>query len=77
MSEQAKRRYAKLPDRTRVLVVRFRDQDGHVVRWTGECSGCSEYEDGHQLVAPMGCSECGYTGKRRREEWVPLTGLPY
>lgn len=33
--------------------------------WTEECSGCSEYIDGHKIYDACGCSECGYTGKRR------------
>lgn len=31
---------------------------------TVSCSGCSEYDEGYFRGA-MGCSECGYTGKRR------------
>jgi rRNA maturation endonuclease Nob1 len=64
-----------LVDGKRVKVVRFRGQDGMVVRWTDSCSGCtSSYEEaGTVLDKGMGCSECGHTGKRRNEEWVPLT----
>lgn len=40
--------------------------DGSVceaTEWTQNCSGC----DGN------GCSECGYHGRRRCGQWVPLT----
>lgn len=74
---KSRRKYATLDDgegtKHRVLIVRFRGINGHIVRWTGTCSGCTEYVEGQLAYEPMGCSECGYTGKRRREEWVPLT----
>jgi hypothetical protein len=54
------------------------------VRWTESCSGCLETNEG---VVPAGyewdekarchrgtgCRECGYTGKRRRCELVPVS----
>jgi hypothetical protein len=54
-----------------------------LVRWTSSCTGCLDSSDGHPINAAAyddvrmcwvgpGCSECGYTGKRRREEWVPI-----
>lgn len=75
-------RYRRVDDR-RVRVVMHDGFEGFMVRWTDACTGCFEYVDGH---APMGsvwdskakchvgvgCHECGYTGKRRREEWVPF-----
>ena len=48
--------------------------DGQVhelARWTEECSGCTEYSMGHKIYGPAGCHECGYTGKRRHQMWVP------
>lgn len=62
----------------RVKVVRFRGKDGFVVRFTTTCSGCTPgYEEsgggGHERG--MGCYECGYTGKSRHLEWVPLPKL--
>lgn len=45
---------------------------GYEVRWTEECTGCTEREDGHLVSGPTGCSECGHTGKRRRVAWVPF-----
>lgn len=47
----------------------------HLARWTTACSGCKpEYSDidtrGH------GCSECGYTGRRRHAYWVPAEKFP-
>lgn len=59
----------------RVKVVRFERQDGMVVRWTQHCSGCTPgYEEsgGAHFERGAGCSECGYTGRSRRVEWVPL-----
>lgn len=42
--------------------------------FTQGCSGCScdcgdGYPCGHEN---HGCHECGYTGKRRAEYWIPL-----
>ena len=34
--------------------------------WSDDCSGCTEAgEYGGRKYGPFGCSECGYTGKRR------------
>jgi hypothetical protein len=65
------REYVKV-DGTRFLVVMLHGKRGFVVRWTGACSGCVSDEEcvSHDIGA--GCYECGYTGKRRREEWLPL-----
>lgn len=60
------------PRKTRVMVVVVDGHEGFVVRWTANCSGCTNYVDGQLSDGPHGCSECGYTGKRRREEWVPF-----
>ena len=60
---------------TRIKVVRFQRQDGMEVRWTETCSGCTpSYEEsgGATHECGSGCHECGYTGRRRRVEWVPL-----
>lgn len=50
--------------------------------WVGPCSGCHETMDGHPfpgqtydkngVALGAGCSECGYTGKRRHYEAIPL-----
>ena len=66
------RRYVVQGDR-RYLVVAVNGKPGIIVRWTDVCYGCTEFLDGHLIYGPSGCSECGYTGKRRRAEWVPLT----
>lgn len=60
---------------TRVKVVRVDEKDGFVVRFTDDGSGCTPgYEEsGGAAREGMGCSECGYTGRRRRVGWVPLT----
>ena len=41
--------------------------------WTSGCSGCT---NGHE-DAGSGCSECGYRGRVRRSEWVPVKGMTY
>lgn len=40
-------------------------------QWSQACSGCYE---GHEIGSGvgMGCSECGYTGRRRNGAWAPL-----
>jgi len=45
--------------------------DGQVAEaatWTVACTGCSETLEG----VGHGCSECGYTGRRRGGCWFPL-----
>jgi hypothetical protein len=53
-----------------------------LAKWTSSCTGCTNSEDGHLIgeypfdnkancFIGSGCSECGYTGKRRQEHWVP------
>lgn len=53
-----------------------KDEKGWSVRarWTRECSGCScDCGDGYGCShGAGGCDECGYTGKRREEMWIPL-----
>lgn len=65
-------------------VVTFDGMPGFVVRWTSSCSGClevGEYGSGEGLYpfdekakchVGAGCSECGFTGKRRQEHWIPF-----
>lgn len=54
----------------------------HIARWTSHCTGCLESNEGHHVGeypfdekagchVGSGCHECGYTGKRRHEMWVP------
>lgn len=66
------RRYAKVDGR-RVLVVVVDGFDGYVVRHTQHCSGCTEVPE---MTSPpdrgFGCEECGYTGRRRWEHWIPF-----
>ncbi len=40
--------------------------------YTAPCSGCSEYSGG-EAKNSNGCSECGYTGKRRNGCPVPAS----
>jgi hypothetical protein len=76
MTTIEKRRYRILDDgdghKYRVLVVIHEGIEGHIVRWTTSCSGCTEYVDGQWAYGPMGCGECGYSGKRRQQAWVPI-----
>lgn len=55
----------------------------HIARWTDSCSGCFEggeymgmahhypYDGKAGCHVGAGCHECGYTGKRRRVEYIP------
>lgn len=69
--------------RHRAKVVEFNGELGMEVRWTDSCSGCHETVDGQSMgcypydakakcEVGAGCEDCGYTGKSRRCEWVPL-----
>lgn len=58
----------------KVMVVKRGKVHGFIGRWTIACTGCScdcgdGYPCGH---GASGCSECGYTGKRRDAMWLPL-----
>jgi hypothetical protein len=69
--KQGKRMYVTV-DGKRTMVVWHKSQPGMLARWTQECNGCTEYSEGQLLTGPMGCDECGYTGKCRHIVWVPL-----
>lgn len=68
----------------RVLVVKHHGFEGYFVRWTDSCSGCLElgdygggsenyiYDEKAKCLVGAGCHECGYTGKRRNELFVPF-----
>lgn len=56
----------------RVMVRWFRGHPGMVVRGVVTCTGCTEYVEGYLAYGPLGCSECGYTGKRVTCDWCPL-----
>lgn len=48
--------------------------DGQVAEscmWSQACSGCYEGYDSFNAKG-NGCSECGYTGRMRNGQWVPL-----
>lgn len=67
-------RMATLNDGKRVRVVMNGRRRGFVVRFSESCSGCTEipeYTTGPERG--IGCEECGYTGRSRREEWIPLS----
>lgn len=58
-----------------------------MVHFTEACSGCFEggeymglasnygYDKKSGCYVGSGCSECGYTGKRRVSVWIPEEGL--
>lgn len=70
---ERKYRMATIGEGERVKVVPFDGVDGFVARFTQACSGCSTpYEEGGGGDRGSGCFECGYTGKRRVEAWLPL-----
>lgn len=75
--------------RRRVLVHRTPDgEEGYIARWTEACSGCFEAGDYNGLAqnyafdekagcrVGIGCDECGYTGKRRSEWFIPFSQFP-
>lgn len=68
-----RRRYRENHLGGRSLVVVVDGEEGYVIRYTRSCSGCDETGE---YTGPSergsGCEECGYTGKRRSEEWVPF-----
>ncbi|TXH48097.1 MAG: hypothetical protein E6Q97_25525 [Desulfurellales bacterium] len=39
--------------------------------WSQACSGCYEGYDSSTATG-SGCGECGYTGRRRLGQWVPI-----
>lgn len=76
-------RYRKNEDGRRFKVVIREGFEGYVARATLSCSGCHEtcegYSTGQYAYDPkamcevgFGCEECGYTGKRRHEYWIPF-----
>lgn len=77
------RRYRLDDQGKRRLVYVCDGVEGYFVHFTQSCSGCYETEDGHpvgdypydekaECHVGAGCSECGYTGKRRDEFFVPF-----
>lgn len=62
----------------------FREVEGYYARWTESCTGCLEsgeyggnehyyhYDTKARCHVGSGCDECGYTGKRRENHWVPF-----
>jgi len=45
-----------------------------LISWSQCCSGCSYggEEAGSILPRGAGCDECGYTGRRRLSQWIPI-----
>lgn len=72
------RRYHIERDGRRHLIVRLKGWDGIVVRWSQHCSGCTETpENTSPAFRGCGCQECGYSGRSRRVEWVPIDADAY
>lgn len=68
-----RRRYRRLPDGTRRVVVVHNGVEGFIEQYTTYCTGCTEHgESGGRRFGPFGCEECGYTGKRRIKHFVPF-----
>lgn len=77
-------RYRRDQDGKRHKVVTSNGQEGYVARVTMSCSGCTEmgeymsninghpYDNKARCHVGFGCEECGFTGKRRREMWIPF-----
>lgn len=65
-------------------VVAYEGVEGYIIEFTEACTGCFEggdymglahhygYDQKANCYVGAGCEECGYTGKRRRREWVPF-----
>jgi len=84
----ARRKYKMhtLPSGHRVRIVLWHGCKGYESKFTTSCSGCFEagenmgragdypYDSRACCYVGAGCAECGYTGKRRQEHWVPLNG---
>lgn len=66
-------RMRTVPGIGRVKVVERSGRDGFIARWSVPCSGCAETpESTSPPERGLGCRECGYTGRRRREMWFPF-----
>jgi hypothetical protein len=41
--------------------------------WNDSCSGCTaSYEEAGYADRGNGCDECGYTGRRKHSQWLPV-----
>ena len=61
---------AKLDRRRRYAIIHGRVC--FLVSYTSACSGCNEGNEHGGGERGDGCGECGFTGVRRNETWVPL-----
>lgn len=88
MTTPEPRRFRKLDSGHRVMVVMLHGIEGFVGCWTVSCTGCFEfneglgmhryqYDDKAHCYVGHGCSECGYTGKRRDRCWMPINPSDY
>jgi hypothetical protein len=58
-------------DRRRVYGVVKEGELCFMASYTIRCSGCTEDSEYSFSLIGSGCRECGYTGKRRINEWQP------
>lgn len=68
--ERAERIAGRRLDRRRNYAI-IDGKVAEMVSWSQACSGCHDGCDGYNSTG-NGCSECGYTGRRRQSHWVPL-----
>jgi len=79
--EEAEKIAQRALDRRRSYAI-INDEVCELVQWSNACAGCHNSEDGHCTSGckgrehrGIGCSDCGYTGRKRHGYWVPLTQL--
>lgn len=68
---EAERRVGRKLNRRRTYAI-VGDDVCEIATWTSACSGCSEGRDYAVDEIGAGCTECGFTGKRRTSMWVPV-----
>lgn len=69
--EQAERIAGRKLDRRRNYAI-IEGEVCESASWTDDCSGCTDIGDYGTKYGPTGCTECGYTGKRRNSQWIPI-----
>ena len=73
--EQAEKITRRRLDRRKNYCI-IRGKVCEAVEWSRCCSGCCEgpeYGCKGERCRGGGCGECGYTGRSRRGQWVPVT----
>lgn len=72
--EQAERVVGRRLDRRKTYCL-IEGEVCDLVVWSDCCSGCNSGGEPEYTVHEdrgSGCGECGYTGRSRRAQWVPL-----